>query len=83
MSDLANVIDFDAIRGSGVHLGVDPLGGSGVHYWAPIAERYGIDLTVVSDTVDHTFRFMSVGPLDLAGIACIVSRSGYTGEDGF
>ena len=60
VSDLANVIDFDAIRGSGVHLGVDPLGGSGVHYWAPIAERYGIDLTVVSDAVDHTFRFMSV-----------------------
>lgn len=60
VTDLANVIDFDAIRGSGVHLGVDPLGGSGVHYWAPIAERYGIDLTVVSDVVDHTFRFMSV-----------------------
>jgi phosphoglucomutase len=60
VSDLANVIDFDAIRASGVHLGVDPLGGSGVHYWAPIAERYGIDLTVVSDVVDHTFRFMSV-----------------------
>jgi phosphoglucomutase len=60
VTDLANVIDFDAIRGSGVHLGVDPLGGSGVHYWAPIAERHGIDLTVVSDTVDHTFRFMSM-----------------------
>jgi len=60
VGDLAQVIDFDAIRGSGVHLGVDPLGGSGVHYWAPIAERYGIDLTVVSDEVDHTFRFMSV-----------------------
>lgn len=60
VSDLANVIDFDAIRGSGVHLGVDPLGGSGVHYWAPIAERYGIDLTVVSEAVDPTFRFMSV-----------------------
>ena len=60
VSDLGNVIDFDAIRASGVHLGVDPLGGSGVHYWAPIAERYGIDLTVVSDAVDHTFRFMSV-----------------------
>jgi phosphoglucomutase len=60
VTDLANVIDFDAIRGSGVHLGVDPLGGSGVHYWAPIAERYNIDLTVVSDVVDHTFRFMSV-----------------------
>ncbi|PMQ02619.1 Phosphoglucomutase [Dyella sp. AD56] len=60
VSDLANVIDFDAIRASGVHLGVDPLGGSGVHYWAPIAERYGIDLTVVSEVVDPTFRFMSV-----------------------
>jgi len=60
VTDLANVIDFDAIRGSGVHLGVDSLGGSGVHYWVPIAERYGIDLTVVSDAVDHTFRFMSV-----------------------
>lgn len=60
VTDLANVIDFDAIRGSGVHLGVDPLGGSGVHYWAPIAERYGIDLTVVSEVVDPTFRFMSV-----------------------
>lgn len=60
VTDLTNVIDFDAIRGSGVHLGVDPLGGSGVHYWAPIAERYNIDLTVVSDVVDHTFRFMSV-----------------------
>lgn len=60
VGDLGNVVDFDAIRGSGVHLGVDPLGGSGVHYWAPIAERYGIDMTVVSDEVDFTFRFMSV-----------------------
>ncbi len=61
VGDLGNVVDFDAIRGSGVHLGVDPLGGSGVHYWAPIAERYGIDLTVVSDEVDSTFRFMTRG----------------------
>ncbi len=60
VSDLANVIDFDAVRGSGVRLGVDPLGGAGVHYWGPIAERYGINLTVVSDEVDLTFRFMSV-----------------------
>ncbi|WP_266182211.1 phosphoglucomutase (alpha-D-glucose-1,6-bisphosphate-dependent) [Dyella humicola] len=58
--DLGNVIDFDVVRGSGVHLGVDPLGGAGVHYWAPIAERYKIDLTVVSDEVDLTFRFMTV-----------------------
>ena len=60
VGDLGNVIDMDAIRASGIRLGVDPLGGAGVHYWAPIAERYGLDLTVVSDEVDPTFRFMSV-----------------------
>ncbi len=60
VSDLANVIDFDAIRGAGLRLGADPLGGAGVHYWAPIAERYRLDLTVVNDEVDPTFRFMSV-----------------------
>ena len=60
VGDLGNLIDFDAIRGSGVHIGVDPLGGAGVHYWAPIAERYRIDLDVVSVEVDPTFRFMSV-----------------------
>ena len=51
---------MDAIRGAKLHLGVDPLGGAGVHYWAPIAERYGLNLTVVSETVDPTFRFMTV-----------------------
>jgi phosphoglucomutase len=60
VADLANVIDFDAIRGAGIRMGVDPLGGAGVHYWGPIAERYGIDLTVVSDAVDPQFAFMSV-----------------------
>ena len=60
VADLANMIDFDAIRSAGVHMGVDPLGGAGVHYWAPIAERYKLDLTVVSEEVDPTFRFMSV-----------------------
>lgn len=60
VGDLAEVIDFDAIRASGVHLGVDPLGGAGVHYWGPIAERYKLDLTVVSEVVDPTFRFMTV-----------------------
>jgi len=59
VGELAEVIDFEAIRASGVHLGVDPLGGAGVHYWAPIAERYKLDLTVVSETVDPTFRFMT------------------------
>ena len=60
ITDLANVIDMDAIRGAKISLGVDPLGGAGVHYWAPIAERYGLDLTVVNDVVDPTFRFMTV-----------------------
>ena len=60
VGDLDNVIDMGAIRAAGIRLGVDPLGGAGVHYWAPIAERYGLDLTVVSDEVDPTFRFMSV-----------------------
>ncbi len=60
VGDLGSVIDMDAIRASGLHLGVDPLGGAGVHYWGPIAERYGLDLTVVSDVVDETFRFMTL-----------------------
>ena len=60
IADLGNVIDMEAIRGSKVRLGVDPLGGAGVHYWAPIAERYGLNLTVVSDVVDPTFSFMTV-----------------------
>jgi phosphoglucomutase len=58
--DLGAVIDMEAIRGAGIRLGVDPLGGAGVHYWAPIAERYGLELAVVSETVDSTFGFMSV-----------------------
>ena len=60
VSDLANIVDFDLIRASGLRLGVDPLGGSGVHYWGPIAERYRLDLTVVSEVVDPQFAFMSV-----------------------
>ena len=60
VADLGNVIDFDAIRAAGVRVGVDPLGGAGVHYWARIAEHYRLDLTVVNDAVDPTFRFMTV-----------------------
>jgi len=60
VSELGSIIDFDTIRAAGIRMGVDPLGGAGVHYWAPIAERYRIDLTVVSAAVDPTFRFMSV-----------------------
>ncbi len=60
VADLANVIDMDAIRAAGINLGVDPLGGAGVHYWRPIAERYGLNLTVVNEAVDPTFRFMTL-----------------------
>ncbi len=60
ITDLANVIDMDVIHSAGIRLGVDPLGGAGVHYWGPIAERYGLDLTVVNEAVDPTFRFMTV-----------------------
>jgi phosphoglucomutase len=60
ITDLANVINMDAIRGAKINLGVDPLGGAGVHYWEPIAERYGLTLTVVNKAVDPTFRFMTV-----------------------
>ena len=60
ITDLANVIDMDAIRGAKISLGVDPLGGAGVHYWGPIPERYGLNLTVVNEAVDPTFRFMTV-----------------------
>jgi phosphoglucomutase len=57
--DLAQVIDMDIIRASGVRIGIDPLGGASVGYWQPVIERYGISATVVSDLVDPTFRFMT------------------------
>ena len=60
VSDLANVVDLQAIANAKIQLGVDPLGGAGVHYWGVIAERYKLPLTVVSDVVDPTFRFMTV-----------------------
>ncbi len=60
VDDLGSVIDMDAIAASKIRLGVDPLGGAGVHYWSRIAERYRLDLTVVNDAVDPTFRFMSL-----------------------
>jgi phosphoglucomutase len=60
VDDLASVVDLDIVRAAGLRIGVDPLGGAGVHYWPRIAERYGIDLTVVNDAVDQTFRFMTV-----------------------
>jgi phosphoglucomutase len=60
IADLGNVIDMDVLRGSSLRIGVDPLGGAGVHYWGRIAEQYGIPLKVVSEEVDPTFRFMTV-----------------------
>jgi phosphoglucomutase len=60
VADLKHVIDMDIIRESKIHLGVDPLGGAGVHYWQAIADLYGLNLTVVSTVVDPTFSFMTV-----------------------
>ncbi len=60
IAELAHVVDMDIIRDSKISLGVDPLGGAGVHYWEPIADRYGLNLRVVNKAVDPTFRFMTV-----------------------
>ena len=59
VADLENVVDMKAIRSAGVKIGIDPLGGAAVHFWAPIIEHYKIDATVVNDAVDPTFRFMT------------------------
>src|SRR4029453_6840395 len=60
VEDLASVVDMTAIRDAKIRLGVDPLGGAGIDYWPRIAEKYGLDLTIVNQTVDPTFRFMTV-----------------------
>lgn len=60
VDDLPNVVDLDAIRGAGVRIGADPLGGASVDYWDAIAERHNLDLTVVNPLVDATFRFMTL-----------------------
>ena len=60
VADLGNVIDLEAISAARVRIGVDPLGGAGVHYWARIAERYRLDLTVINEKIDLTFAFMSL-----------------------
>lgn len=60
IEDLGAVIDMEAVSASGISIGVDPLGGAGLAYWERIAERYGLGITVLSKTVDPTFRFMSV-----------------------
>ena len=60
VEDLANVIDMDAVAGAGLKIGVDPMGGAGIAFWEPIAERYGLNLEVVNPRVDPTFSFMTV-----------------------
>jgi phosphoglucomutase len=60
VDDLANIIDVEAIKASGLRIGADPLGGASVHYWQAIADTYGLDLTVVNPEVDPTWRFMTL-----------------------
>jgi phosphoglucomutase len=60
VADLANVLDMEAIRGAGVKIGIDPLGGAAVRYWEPIIARYGLNATLIRDEVDPTFRFMTL-----------------------
>jgi phosphoglucomutase len=81
---LAEVLDMDAIRSSGLHIGADPLGGASVAYWAEIADQYGLDLTVVNPNVDATFRFMTLdwdGKIRMdcsspSAMASLISRQG-------
>lgn len=60
LADLAQVVDMAAIASSGIKIGVDPLGGSGINYWMPMAEMYGLNIEVVNDRVDPTFSFMTL-----------------------
>jgi phosphoglucomutase len=60
VADLGSVIDLDVVKASGVKIGVDPMGGAGVHYWSVIRDRYGLDLEIVNPDVDPTFRFMTL-----------------------
>jgi len=85
VEDLGSVIDMEAIRDSRIRIGADPMGGSGIAYWLPIAERYGIDLECVNPAIDPTFRFMSVdkdgkirmdcsSPSAMAGLVALKDR---------
>ncbi|SDB33654.1 phosphoglucomutase [Desulfonatronum thiosulfatophilum] len=74
VADLVNVVDMGAIARAGLRLGVDPMGGSGIAFWEPIAERYGLDLTVVNKSVDPRFAFM---PLDKDGVIRMDCSSPY------
>ena len=82
VDDLENIIDVKAIRDSGIRIGADPLGGASVHYWSAIAERYGLDLTVVNPQVDPTWSFMTLDwdgkirmdPSSPSAMASVVAR---------
>jgi phosphoglucomutase len=82
VEDLENIIDIDAIRSAGVRIGADPLGGASVHYWALIAEHYGLNLTVVNPEVDPTWAFMTLDwdgkirmdPSSASAMASVVAR---------
>jgi phosphoglucomutase len=85
VKDLAGIIDMDCIRASGVRMGVDPLGGSSVHYWEPVKAFHGLDIAVVNDVVDPTFGFMTVdhdgkirmdcsSPYAMAGLVALKDR---------
>ncbi|GAA1507473.1 phosphoglucomutase [Agromyces terreus] len=92
VADLANIIDFDAIRSAGVKIGADPLGGASVNYWAAIRDTYGLDLTVVNERVDPAWAFMTLDwdgkirmdPSSPSAMASVLSHEGYdilTGND--
>ncbi|HEX6177198.1 MAG TPA: phosphoglucomutase (alpha-D-glucose-1,6-bisphosphate-dependent) [Thermoanaerobaculia bacterium] len=85
VDDLAAVVDLDAVRGAGLHIGVDPLGGAGVHFWPAIRERYKLNLEIVNESVDPTFRFMTLdwdgkirmdcsSPFAMAGLIALRDR---------
>jgi phosphoglucomutase len=85
VGDLGAVVDMEAIRRARLRIGVDPLGGAGVAYWAPIIERYGLDVQVVNDAIDPTFRFMTLdwdgrirmdcsSPYAMAGLIALKDR---------
>jgi phosphoglucomutase len=85
VGDLGAVVDMEAIRRANLRIGVHPLGGAGVAYWAPIIERYGLDVQVVNDAVDPTFRFMTLdwdgkirmdcsSPYAMAGLIALKDR---------
>jgi phosphoglucomutase len=82
VADLASIIDVDAIKRAGLHIGADPLGGASVNYWKLIAETYGLDLTVVNPEVDPTWRFMTLDwdgkirmdPSSPSAMASVVAR---------